>query len=40
MEDWQVYKMERDTIITTEMNAYNALYKSLNIPALIIKDKE
>jgi DNA repair exonuclease SbcCD ATPase subunit len=40
MEDWQVYKTERDAIITTEMNAYNALYKSLDIPALIIKDKK
>jgi hypothetical protein len=35
-----VYKTERDAIITTEMNAYNALYKSLDIPALIIKDKK
>ena len=40
MEDWQVYKTERDAIITTEMSAYNVLYKSLDIPALIIKDKE
>ena len=40
MEDWQVYKNERDAIIETGMNAYNALYKSLDIPALIIKDKK
>jgi photosystem II stability/assembly factor-like uncharacterized protein len=40
MKDWQVYKNERDVIIETEMNAYNALYKSLNIPALIISDKK
>ncbi len=40
MKDWQVYKNERDAIIQTEMNAYNALYKSLDIPALIIKNKE
>ncbi|MBT6378139.1 MAG: hypothetical protein HOJ72_07790, partial [Flavobacterium sp.] len=40
MEDWQVYKTEQDAIITTEMSAYNVLYKSLDIPALIIKDKE
>ena len=36
MNDWQVYKEERDAIINTEMKAYNNLYKSLNIPALII----
>ena len=39
MEDWQVYKNERDAIIETEMDAYNALYKSLDIPALILEDK-
>ena len=39
MKDWQVYKTERDAIINSEMQAYNALYKSLNIPALIIEDK-
>ena len=37
MNDWQVYKDERDAIIHTEMNAYNNLYKSLHIPALIIE---
>ena len=36
MQDWQVYKNERDAIINTEMKAYNELYKSLNIPALIL----
>ena len=40
LKDWKVYKNERDAIITTEMNAYNTLYKSLDIPALIIKGKE
>ncbi len=39
MKDWQVYKDERDAIINTEMKAYNDLYKSLNIPALIIEKK-
>ena len=39
MKDWQVYKNERDAIIETEMNAYNTLYKSLDIPALIIQKK-
>ncbi|WP_091412277.1 VPS10 domain-containing protein [Aquimarina amphilecti] len=37
MNDWQVYKNERDSIIDTEMKTYNNLYKSLNIPALIIE---
>lgn len=40
MKDWQVYKNERDAIIETEMNAYNTLYKSLDIPALILNDKK
>jgi hypothetical protein len=40
MEDWQVYKTEQDAIITTEMNAYNVLYKSLDIPALILDEKQ
>jgi hypothetical protein len=39
LKDWQVYKNERDAIISTEMNAYNSLYKSLDIPALILKSK-
>lgn len=39
MKDWQVYKNEHDSIIETEMKAYNDLYKSLNIPALILKKK-
>ena len=40
MKDWQVYKNEHDAIVNTEMSAYNALFKSLDIPALIIKDKD
>ena len=40
MQDWQVYKTERDAIIKTEMSAYNALYKSLDIPALIMRNGE
>lgn len=39
IEDWQVYVNERNAIIETEMNAYNALYKTLDIPALIMSDK-
>ncbi|MEL7251602.1 MAG: glycosyl hydrolase [Bacteroidota bacterium] len=37
LNDWKVYKDERDAIISTEMDAYNQLYKSLDIPALIIE---
>ncbi len=37
LDDWQVYKEERDAIMSTEMDAYNQLYKSLNIPALIME---
>lgn len=40
MNDWRVYKNEHDSIVDTEMNAYNALYKSLNIPALILEKKD
>ncbi|WP_111684648.1 VPS10 domain-containing protein [Winogradskyella tangerina] len=40
MDDWQVYKNERDAIINSEMKAYNDLYKSLNIPALILDKKD
>jgi photosystem II stability/assembly factor-like uncharacterized protein len=39
MQDWKVYKTERDAIINTEMKTYNDLYNTLNLPALII-DKE
>ncbi len=37
--DWNTYKQERNTIINTEMAAFNAMFKDLNIPA-IIRDKE
>ncbi|MEM6719627.1 MAG: glycosyl hydrolase [Bacteroidota bacterium] len=37
LADWQVYTDERNAIINTEMQAYNELYKSLGIPALILE---
>ncbi len=40
MKDWQVYVNERNTIINKEMNAYNVLYQSLDIPALIIDEQK
>ena len=33
---WAVYEKEKNAIVETEMQAYNALYKSLNLPALIL----
>ncbi|MEL7145222.1 MAG: glycosyl hydrolase [Bacteroidota bacterium] len=39
MKDWAVYQKERDDIIETEMKAYNELYKSLEIPALILEER-
>ncbi len=38
LKDWKVYQDERDAIIDTEMKSYNEMYRSLNIPALILKD--
>jgi len=38
LKDWKVYQDERDAIIDTEMKAYNAQYKALDLPALILKD--
>ncbi len=40
MKDWQLYTNERDKIIKTEMSTYNKLYKSLEIPALIMDDQK
>ena len=39
MKDWNLYKNERDAIIKTGMKAYNELYRSLNLPALILRKK-
>jgi hypothetical protein len=38
MNDWKVYQDERDAIINSEMQNYNDQYKSLELPALIIKN--
>lgn len=38
LKDWKVYQDERDAIIRTEMKAYNDQFRTLNIPALILKD--
>ena len=38
LADWKVYQDERDAIINTEMDAYNTVFKGLNLPAIILKD--
>ena len=38
MDDWKVYQDERDAIINTEMQAYNALYNTLQLPAIFLDD--
>ena len=38
MADWSVYQNVRDSIINTEMNAYNTMYNTLGLPAIIIED--
>ena len=36
MAQWNRFEQEKNAIVATEMNAYNALYKSLNLPAIIL----
>ncbi len=38
MEEWSKYEKERDEIINVEMRAYDKIYKTLNLPAIIIKE--
>ena len=40
MNDWKVYVNERNDIMNTEMKAYNDLFKTLAIPALILDEKK
>jgi hypothetical protein len=35
---WSTFEQEKNAIVATEMNAYNALYKSMNLPAIILKE--
>ncbi|MUP44668.1 glycosyl hydrolase [Gramella sp. BOM4] len=37
--DWAIYEAERDKIIQDEMQAYNSVYKNLNLPALIMSGR-
>ena len=36
LADWKIYENERDAIINSEMSAFNAMYKQMNIPAIIM----
>ena len=37
-QQWQVFSSEKNTIVNEEMKAFNDLYKSLNLPALIMEN--
>tara|TARA_R110002167_G_scaffold163242_8_gene359989 strand:- start:7074 stop:10223 length:3150 start_codon:yes stop_codon:yes gene_type:complete len=39
MADWKVYETERDAIVDNEMKTYNALYRALEIPAIILSEE-
>ena len=36
--DWQVYENERQAIVQEEMSNYNAMYKELGLPAVIMSN--
>ena len=38
-DDWKVYEQERSAIVGEEMEAYNRLYKELELPALILRER-
>ncbi|WP_411029626.1 VPS10 domain-containing protein [Spongiimicrobium sp. 3-5] len=38
MADWKTFENERDAIVKTEMSAFNTLYKTLQLPAIILTD--
>ena len=38
LTDWGKYEQEKNTIVNVEMSAFNDLYKSLNLPALLLND--
>ena len=37
-QQWQVFSSEKNTIVNEEMKAFNDLYNSLNLPALIMEN--
>ena len=40
LAQWSMFKTEHNSIITTEMEAYNEAFRSLKIPALILSNKK
>ncbi len=38
-KDWQVYHKEKQSIIDLEMKEFNSLYRSLNLPAVLVPKK-
>ena len=36
LTEWKSFQEERDAIVDTEMAAYNELFKSLELPAIIL----
>ncbi|MDC6350964.1 glycosyl hydrolase [Zeaxanthinibacter sp. PT1] len=38
LAQWKVFYKEKEVIVNTEMAAYNALYNSLGLPAIILED--
>ena len=39
LADWDTYDKEKDEIVGKEMADYNAMFKALNLPALILNEK-
>ena len=35
---WSTFRQERDNIVQKEMNAYNEMYSSLGMPAIILEE--
>ena len=38
LADWAIYKTEKNSIVSEEMAAYEQLFKSLGLPALILEE--
>lgn len=38
LADWKTYENERNAIVNTEMLAYNAMYRELELPAILLKE--
>jgi len=38
LADWNKFKQEKNAIINSEMSDYNTLFKSLNLPALLLDE--